>query len=246
MKILIEICYNGSAYHGFQVQKNAVTVQSTLQRAVETTIGCACRLTGCSRTDSGVHAKQFYCTVEPLADITIPDQRLPVALNSRLPDDISVLSAKRVPDDFHPRYSAQRKEYSYLYWNGEYRNPFLVGRAWHISRRLDDNIMNEAAGYFTGKHDFTSFSAAASDAEDKIRTIYNCTVTREGDIVRLNISGNGFLYNMVRIIAGTLADVSDGRYKPDEIVAMIERRDRSAAGITAPASGLYLENVIYS
>ena len=245
MKFLVELSFLGSAYHGWQVQKNAPSVQNTLQCAVQTLLGAPCKITGCSRTDAGVHARQFFCTVESDALAHFPPEAFPRAIARYLPPDLSVLSARRVGEDFHPRYDAHAKEYEYLIYTGASPDPFLAGRAWMLcGERLDTARMNEGAQTLVGTHDFTSFCAAGGKVVDKTRTIYHCTVTQSGDLVTLRVCANGFLYNMVRIITGTLIDYQRGRV--GDLSAVLQGCDRVLAGRTAPPQGLYLNKVYYS
>ena len=247
MKILLEISYNGSAYHGWQSQgkSGVMTVQGVLSDVFEKLFAGECSVTGVSRTDAGVHALRYFCTLEA-KNANIPCASLPYAANSLLPDDISVISASECPDDFHARYSCVAKEYIYLVYDTPQRDPFLSRRAWHRFYRLNVEEMDRAAKQFVGTHDFTSFCCAQSDQEDKTRTVYSCGVSRKSNgIVEISIKGNGFLYNMVRIIAGTLVGVSEGKFKPGEIPAILESRNRACAGMTAPAFGLYLKDVFY-
>ena len=235
----------GSAYHGWQVQKNAPSVQSRFQKACEKLLGSSCRITGCSRTDAGVHARRFYCTLENDEVADFPPHAFPKAITHLLPDDIAVISAWRADADFHPRYGALGKEYEYLIYRGERPNPFYAGRAWMLCDvRLDPSKMKEAARFFEGTHDFSSFCAAGGKVMDKTRTVYSCRVFEEGDVVRVRICADGFLYNMVRIITGTLVDYSYGRIT--DLPAVIAGRDRDLSGRTAPAEGLYLNRVFYS
>ncbi len=248
MKYLLEISFLGTAYFGFQVQKgkDLPTVQGTVQDAVNAVFGRRYPVTGCSRTDRGVHAKQFFVTVDPGGDrITIPTEKIPTAMNAALPDDIAVKSAVTVPDSFHPRYTEMEKEYIYVFDNGGTRSPFDAGRAYYVPRPIREDLMDEAARKIEGKHDFTSFMAAGSKIVDAVRTVKSCRVRREGDRVILTVSADGFLYNMVRIIAGTLLAVSDGRISPDEVTDIVNARDRSRAGSTLPPDGLYLNRVTY-
>lgn len=245
MKILLEIRYCGRDFHGWQVQPGSRTVQQTLQTALEALTAQPCGVTGCSRTDSGVHAEQFFCTVQTPVLIRVPLEKLPIAANALLPGDLAVLTAKEVGDDFHPRYAAKGKRYEYRILNRVIPDPFLDGLVFHYPRPLDLAKMREAAEAIVGTHDFSAFCAAASDVQDKVRTIRSLELRREGDLVILAIEGDGFLYNMVRIIAGTLIGVSEGRYSPDEILSILASRDRARAGSTAPACGLYLTRVYY-
>lgn len=247
MKILLRVAYLGTAYCGYQVQPNGITVQQVLQDAVEAVYGVRYPLTGCSRTDSGVHAKDFRCTVEAGDQVgRIPLDAIPRALNRSLPSDISVLDAALVPDSFHPRYDVSRKEYEYHIWNKPEKNPFLADRAWHYSRPLRVEEMNRAARALIGTHDFSGFMSTGSSVGDTVRTVYDCRVKEDGEgNVILTVSADGFLYNMVRIIVGTLVAVSQGRLKAEEMDAILLSRDRTRAGITAPACGLYLSRVEY-
>ena len=246
MKYLLTIAYDGRNYCGYQVQKNGVSIQEMLGRAAERVFGVSCAITGCSRTDSGVHARDFKATLVPDEGANgIPTDKIPTVMNVALPDDIAVLSAVAVEESFHPRYDVVWKEYVYTIHNHRARDPFLVGRTWHIPRRLDEAIMQEAATAFLGTHDFSSLMAAGSDVVDPVRTIYRCDVIRNGDTVTVSVSGDGFLYHMVRILVGTLVAVSEGKLLPEDIPAILASRDRLRAGMTAPAAGLCLNRVSY-
>ena len=246
MKIKLNISYIGTAYCGWQVQPNAVSVQQRVQDAVEKAFGKRYPLTGCSRTDSGVHARSFVCTVELDEDANnIPCERIPLVMNRHLPADIAVREAEEVEADFHPRYSCLGKAYEYIFYDSAVRDPFLHGRAACILPRLDAERMNEAAQEFIGRQDFRSFMASGSKIEDTVRTVFDCRVSRNRDRVILYISADGFLYNMVRIIAGTLAEVGHGKRTREGVRAAIDARDRSSAGQTAPPEGLYLSEVFY-
>jgi len=246
MKYLLTIAYDGRRYCGYQVQKNDVSIQEMLGKAAEAVFGRACPITGCSRTDSGVHAKDFKATLEIDGDAPrIPADKVALAMNCHLPEDIAVLSSREVPQTFHARYDVKEKEYCYLIHNAPARDPFLAGRAFHYPRRLDERKMESAAAMLVGTHDFAAFMASGSDVTDTVRTIYSCRVTRKADLLSINVSGNGFLYNMVRILVGTLIAVSEGKLTAEEIPAILASRDRSRAGITVPACGLYLNRVTY-
>ncbi|MBO4445726.1 MAG: tRNA pseudouridine(38-40) synthase TruA [Clostridia bacterium] len=242
-QILLKLKYIGTAYHGWQVQENAVSVQQTLQDAVEAIFGERLDVTGCSRTDAGVHANMYCCTIRTDSDIDC--FRLMGALNAKLPDDISVFACEDVPEDFHPRYSATAKQYIYRINNAKAPDPFLEGRALHYKTPIDEVKLNKAAQAFVGTHDFTGFCGAKSDIEDCTRTVYEASVTRDGDVVTFSVTGDGFLYNMVRIMVGTLLFVNEGKIDADDIPRIIENKDRKAAGKTAPACGLYLNKVFY-
>lgn len=246
MKILLTIAYDGTAYHGYQVQNGQITVQKRLNDAVLRVFGKRYPVTGCSRTDSGVHALDFKATVTLDDDAPrIPPDRIPLAMNIALPDDISVKSAIPVADSFHPRYDVRSKEYRYLILNSRVRDPFLVGKAYQFPTPLNIGLMNRAAGCFVGTHDFSAFTASGSDVSDRTRTIFDCSVSSNDNIVTVRVSGNGFLYNMVRIVTGTLIDVSCGKLSADSVPDIIKSRDRQRAGFTVPACGLYLYRVSY-
>ena len=244
MKYLLTISYDGRSYCGYQKQKNGVSVQEKLTDAASALFGEGTKITGCSRTDSGVHAFRFKATLES-ENARIKSEKLPSALNAHLPPDISVRDACEVESDFHPRYSVKEKEYRYIICNATTRDPFSDGRAYFFPKELDEKIMNEAAQYLIGKHDFRAFMASGSKIEDTVREIYSCSVTRDGDNVTVSVRGNGFLYNMVRIIVGTLISVSEGKLSVDDIKTVIESKERKNAGPTAPPEGLYLYDVTY-
>lgn len=241
--LLITISYDGSAYHGWQVQKNAVTVQQVFQKAVEKLFREKKDIKGCSRTDSGVHAN-MYC-VSLKTQKNIPCENIITGLNTYLPKDIAVTGCIEVADDFHARYSVKSKEYVYRIYNSQIRNPFLKNYALHYRYPIDAQYLNEEAQAFLGSHDFSGFCSAKSDVEDTVRTVYSFSVTRNGDEVIFSVEADGFLYNMVRIMVGTLLFVNEGKIKQGELAEVIKSKDRKRAGKTAPAHGLYLNNVKY-
>lgn len=252
MKLFIKIKYDGTMYSGYQVQKNAPTIQNALNEATADLFGFRCDITGCSRTDAGVHANCFCATIQEHSsnglNTSIPTDRIPQALNVRLPEDISVFSAEWVTDDFHARYSVKSKTYEYRILNSKYRDPFLANRAYHFPKQIDDEAlsnMKKAADLICGTHDYSCFMAAGSKITDPVRTVYSCTIFRSAEEVVVRISADGFLYNMVRIICGTLLEIAKGNLSPEEIVAIIDSRNRSLAGATLPACGLYLTDVKY-
>ena len=247
MNYFAKIKYLGTGFHGFQVQPDLRTVQGELNAALNEAFGLPCKVTGCSRTDAGVHANEFCLKVECDGG-TIPADKLPIAVARFLPEDLSLFYAKECDEDFHPRYDVREKEYLYRIMNTRIYDPFEYGRAWFLSRPITDKglaLMNEACGHFVGKKDFSTFMAEGSDVEDTVRKVTSLTVEREGDLINIRISADGFLYNMVRIIVGTLTEVAFGRISPDDIPTIIESKDRSKAGMTAPAEGLYLNKVKY-
>lgn len=241
--LLFQICYRGTRYHGYQVQQNAVTVAQVLQDAVEAVIGVREPIVGCSRTDSGVHANCYYFNMR--TECKIPEDRFVIALNNSLPDDISVLRCVLVPMDFHARYCCIRKEYLYQIWNTGPKNPFLSDLAYHYRYPMDLDRMRLAAKNMIGTHDYKAFCAAGGKEIDSVRTVEQFTIEREGNLVLFRVSGSGFLYHMVRIMVGTLLEVSEGLLEPEEIPALIESKDRARAGRTAPPQGLYLNQVEY-
>ena len=252
MKLLLKISYLGTAYCGYQVQTNGVTVQQRMNEATETVFGFPCDIVGCSRTDSGVHANEFCLTVAKKGknsiDFSIPLEKIPTALNCRLPVDISVKEASLVPDDFHSRYDVKYKEYVYKIWNGKTKNPFLSDRALYPAFPISESrlaLMNDAAQRFVGKHDFASYMATGSKIKDTVRTVFYADVTSVGDMITFRVAADGFLYNMVRIMVGTLLDIARSGVSPDRVDEITNGCDRRMAGATAPAHGLYLNRVCY-
>lgn len=242
--LLLTISYDGSAYHGWQVQQNALTVQQVFQEALFRVLGERPDLKGCSRTDSFVHARQFCISLK--TEHPISCERLVGALNHFLPDDIAVWSCQEVPPDFHARYSCRGKEYTYQIWNHPVRDPFLRDRALHYWYALDAEQLNRAASCFLGPHDFTSFCTMDSrERGSMVRTVTKSEVARSGSMVTFTVAADGFLYNMVRIMTGTLLRVAQGKIPPDRVPAVLAAKDRRAAGPTAPPCGLYLNRVFY-
>ncbi len=241
--LLLSLMFDGTGYHGWQVQKNAVTVQQTLQDAIERILGVRENVVGCSRTDSGVHANMFCCNMR--TENEIQPEKLKTALNAVLPEDIAVTSCGEVPYTFHARYDCVSKEYKYLILNSKQRNPFYVNRALFYPHSIDADMMNTEAKAFLGLHDFSSFCAADSSVDDKARNIKSISVKRNGSFVEFTVEADGFLYNMVRIMVGTLLDINSGKIERNSISEIIESKDRKQAGKTAPACGLYLNKVNY-
>ncbi len=252
MKLFLDISFLGSNYCGYQVQPNKPTVQGELNSAAKQLFGYDCDIVGCSRTDSGVHANHFCLTVAKKGEnsiiTSISENKLASAIDVRLPSDISVNFAKLVDDSFHARYDVKSKEYMYLILNSKSRSPFLHDRAWHYPRYIDDvalEQMNVAASHFVGKHDFRSYMAANSGVADTVRTIMNATVVRSGDMVIFKVSADGFLYNMVRILTGTLIGVAEEKISVSDIKQITASCNRANAGMTAPPHGLYLNKIFY-
>lgn len=241
--IKLTIQYDGTAYHGWQTQKNAVTVQETLEKAIMSLTGQKPQIVGCSRTDTGVHAKRFVCNFK--SETSIPCDKLPLAINTRLPSDIICLLAEDAEPDFNSRYSAKKKCYTYYIQNSQFPDVFKVNYAWHFPYKTDVAKMQKAAKAFLGEHDFVGFAASGFTVKTTVRTIYSLDVEKEGDLIKITVTGNGFLYNMVRIIAGTLAFCGCGKINADEMADIIASCDRKRAGITAPPQGLFLTEVYY-
>ena len=255
MKLLLKIAFDGRDFHGFQAQAAHRTVQGVLTERLSTLFGEKMNVTGCSRSDAGVHAEGFVVSVEPSSEhgddwLKIPASKFHRAANNIFPDDLSVFGAFIIRDEgFHPRYSVVSKEYVYRISDSIAPSPFLRGRAFGYGRPLPDEAlrdMNDAAAAFVGEHDFTSFMASGSKITDCTRKVFSAGVERDAaGLVAFSVSANGFLYNMVRIMAGTLIDVAEGRRSAQDVGAIIDSCDRSAAGATLPPDGLYLREVTY-
>lgn len=241
--LLLTLRFDGGNFHGFQVQKNARTVCRVFQDGAQKVFGERPPVKGCSRTDSGVHALRYSLSLR--TESAIPCERVPAALNANLPDDICVIGCRQVPEDFHARYSASGKRYLYRVLNSPYRDPFRQGFAWHWGGPLDADWMDRQAQSLLGAHDFSAFCAAGSPVRDRVRTLSRISVCRQGDMLEFTYCGDGFLYHMVRIITGTLMDMARGLLPSDSLPDILASRDRSRAGITAPACGLYLDEVFY-
>ena len=247
MKYFAKIKYLGTNFHGFQVQPDKRTVQGELCEALGLAFGSTCKVTGCSRTDAGVHANEFCITVENEFG-SIPADKLPVAVARYLPVDLSLYYAEECDDDFHPRYDVISKEYLYVIRNEKVYDPFFYGRAWFLPREINDasiDRMRKAADMIVGKQDFSTFMSPGSDVTDTVRTVHYLTIDKKDSEISIKVAADGFLYNMVRIIVGTLIEVAYGRLAPDEIPDVIASHDRKRAGMTAPADGLYLNKVSY-
>lgn len=241
--IALVLSYSGTNYHGWQTQANSESVQTTLANAASSVFNEDIHITGCGRTDSGVHAKMYVASLSTSSEI--PLSRIPYALNSVLPSDISISRAVEVSGDFHPVHSCTQKEYTYYIYTDAVRNPFWDKRALHFKYQMDLDAMKTAAKHFVGTHDFASMRSLGTPVKSTVRTVFKCEVNEENSLISITISANGFLYNMARTIAGTLLDVATGKIPPDDIPAILESGDRSKAGATAPAHALYMTNVIY-
>lgn len=247
MKYFAKIKYLGTNFHGFQVQPEKRTVQGELCTALAAATGHPCKVTGCSRTDAGVHANEFCITVES-DGATVPPDKLPVAVARFMPTDLALYYAEEAGKDFHPRYDVVSKEYLYKIKNERVYDPFYYGRAWFLPKPIDDEHiekMKTAADLIVGKKDFSTFMSPGSDITDTVRNVFYLKVEKSGTDIDIRICADGFLYNMVRIIVGTLIEVAYDRLSPDKIPELIESHDRRNAGMTAPPEGLYLNKVSY-
>lgn len=245
-RIRMTIAYDGTAYGGWQRQKNAVTVQQKLEEAFWTLFHERVTADASGRTDAGVHAWGQVAAVT--LEHPIPAERLALALNSQLPPDIRVLSAEEAPADFHPQFQAKRKTYRYTFYNGPFLPPQYRFYMAHIHEELDLERMKQAARTLIGEHDFAALSSAQRTSRTSIRTIYEAKIytdPADSRVVHMEVTGNGFLYNMVRIIAGTLADIGRGRMEEETLREAMAQKDRTLAGVTAPPQGLSLMRVEY-
>lgn len=242
-RIKLTIAYDGTAYCGWQRQEGCATVEETVADAIEKLTGVKPELIGASRTDAGVHALGNVAAFD--TESPIPGEKFSYALNPFLPDDIRIMESEEVPEEFHPRFDAHRKRYEYHIVTGSVCTPLASRYAAHIRGELDVEAMSRMAEYAVGTHDFTSFCAAGAQVKSKVRTISAVTVTREKDEIVIAVEGDGFLYNMVRILAGTLIQAGLHRFAPESMQAIIEGKDRALAGPTAPANGLRLCKIRY-
>ncbi len=241
--IALFLRYLGTAYHGWQIQKNLPTVASALEQAVSAVVGHSVHVTGCGRTDAGVHAKCYVANFH--TDSVIPAERIPYALNTHLPCDISVTNAMDVSENFNSIGSCVRKEYTYLIYNSRLKDPFYVNRAWFYPGRLDEKVMQAAADGFVGTHNFAAVRSVGTNVKSTVRTVYYYRVERNGDLISFHICANGFLYNMARAMVGTAVYAAEGKIAPDSIASILENGNRTAAGPTVPAGGLYMTHLWY-
>lgn len=237
-RVRLTVAYDGTNYHGWQVQKNGITIESELNRCLRALLGEDIQVIGASRTDAGVHALGNVAVFDTCA--RIPAEKISYALNQRLPEDIRIQKSEAVGLDWHPRYVSSRKTYEYRIYRGEFPMPVKRLYSYFTYRKLDVNRMVEAAAYLEGEHDFKSFCQTGAQVESTVRTIYSAQVEEQGADLVIRICGNGFLYNMIRIIAGTLMEIGEGKRSPEDMETIIEVKDRAAAGPTAPPQGLTL------
>jgi len=241
--IALKLMYVGTAYHGWQVQKNAISVAETLEKALETVVCHPVKCTGAGRTDAGVHAEVYIANFRTTS--TIPCDRIPLAVNTRLPDDIVVVKATEVSDGFNAIGSCKQKEYTYRIYNSRLGNAFLVDRAWFYPKHLDEAVMQQAADQFVGTHDFRAVRSVGTETRTTVRTVYYFDVTRNGQMIECRVSANGFLYNMVRAMVGTIVYAAEGKLNPTDIPAILDSGNRTLAGPTVPPGGLYMTKLWY-
>jgi len=241
--VAVWLKFDGSRYHGWQVQKDDATVAGTLEGALSRFCGHPVKVNGCGRTDAGVHAER-YCANFRISH-GIPPERLPLAVNSLLPPDIALQGAICVPDDFDANLSCIKKEYTYRIYNSRIRDPFFSGRAYFYPQELDICAMRQAAGHFVGTHDFAAMRSSGSETKTSVRTVHWYEIEEKGLFTELRVCANGFLYNMARAMAGTLIYVSEGKLPPDDLPMLLLQKDRRLAGPTVPPGGLYLTRIWY-
>ena len=241
--IALRLSYDGSAYHGWQVQKNEISVAETLETALTKICGHPVKTVGCGRTDAGVHALRYCANFR--TDCRIPIDRFPLAVNSRLPGDVSVSDAVEAPEDFNAIGSCLKKEYIYRILNSAVPDPFLQKRACFYPQRLDLSLMQQAARAFEGTHDFKAVRSLGTETKTTVRTVYWCRAEKEGDLITISICADGFLYNMCRAMVGTMVYASYGKLLPEEIPQLLQIGDRRLTGPTMPPQGLYLNRVWY-
>ena len=241
--IALVLMYNGTAYHGWQVQKTEVSVAQTLEKGLSMVCGHPVKVIGCGRTDAGVHAEHYVANFR--TESRIPVDRLPFAVNTHIPEDIVVKAAYEVADDFNAIGSCIQKEYTYRIYNSRLGNAFYVDRAWFYPKHLDETVMQRAADCFIGTHDFAAVRSVGTDVKSTVRTVYDYKVERDGDLISLRVSANGFLYNMARAMAGTCVYAAEGKFPPEAVAQILLNGDRTAAGPTVPPGGLYMTQLWY-
>ncbi len=242
-RIKLTVAYDGTNYCGWQIQKNGITVEEVLNKTLSKFFKEEITVIGASRTDSGVHARGNVAVFD--AEVTMPADKISYAINNLLPDDIRIQKSEEVSLDFHPRYCGTRKTYEYKIYNSQFPDPMMRLYSHFVYFHLDEEKMQQAADYLVGEHDFKSFCTPKDEVDNTVRTIYYIKVTREENMVTVCINGNGFLYNMVRIIVGSLLKVGMGMIPPEEIKNILEAKDRTRAGHKAAACGLTLVEVEY-
>ncbi len=241
--IALRLSYIGTAYHGWQVQKNASSVAETLEKALSSVVCHPVKVTGAGRTDAGVHAQLYVANFYTTSGI--PVERLPLAVNTRLPDDICVCKATVVPHSFNAIGSCLKKEYTYRIYNSRIRDPFHVNRVWFHPKPLDETVMAQAARQFVGTHDFAAVRSVGTETRTTVRTVHYFYIERHNELIHCRVCADGFLYNMVRAMVGTCVYAAEGKLDPCLIPAILSSRNRTLAGPTAPPDGLYMTNLWY-
>ena len=238
------LSYDGTRYNGWQRQGNTPdTIQGRLEAVLSDLLAQPVEVAGSGRTDAGVHAERYVANFRTSS--RIPIDRLPFAVNTHTPEDIVVREALEVADDFNAIGSCLKKEYTYRIYNSRIKNPFYVNRAYFYPKKLDEAAMDAAARAFEGTHDFRAVRSVGTETKTTVRTVHYCRVTRRGELLELKVCADGFLYNMVRAITGTVLYAAEGKFLPEDIPAILESRDRTLAGPTVPPGGLYLTRLWY-
>ena len=241
--IALKLMYNGTAYHGWQVQKTVSSVCETMEKGLSKVCGGNVKLVGCGRTDAGVHAEQYIANFH--TESRIPVERLPFAINTHTPEDIVVREALEVADDFNAILSCQKKEYTYRIYNSRLGNAFYVDRAWFYPKHLDESVMQRAASQFVGTHDFRAVRSVGTETRTTVRTVHYFQVERKGELIECRVCADGFLYNMVRAMVGTVVYAAEGKLAPEDIPAILDSGNRTLAGPTVPPGGLYMTRLWY-
>ena len=242
--IALRIMYDGSMYHGWQVQRTESTVAGTLETVLSRLCEHTVKVHGCGRTDAGVHAERYCANFRTSS--SIPTERLPLAINSLLPSDIAVQSALQVPDDFDANLSCIKKEYTYRIFNSRIRDPFYAKRAYFYPQAMDIDAMRLASQHFVGTHDFAAVRSVGTETKTTVRTVFWYEIEEREGLIELRACADGFLYNMARAMVGTLLYVSEGKIAPDELPHLLEQKDRRLTGPTVPPDGLYLTRIWYN
>lgn len=241
--IALILMYNGAAYHGWQVQKTEISVAQTLEKGLSMVCGHPVKVTGCGRTDAGVHAEHYVANFR--TESRIPVERLPFAVNTHIPEDIVVKAAYEVAEDFNAIGSCIKKEYTYRIYNSRLGNPFYVDRAWFYPKHLDETVMQWAADQFVGTHDFRAVRSVGTETRTTVRTVHYFQVSRAGELIECRVCADGFLYNMVRAMTGTIVYAAEGKLSPEDIPAILASGNRTLAGPTVPPGGLYMTKLWY-
>jgi len=247
IRLKLTIAYDGTNYQGWQVQKVGLGIQEVIEKAIANIFREQARLHGSSRTDTGVHARAIIAHFDlPREKLKMPVSKIPLALNSQLPEDIRIMEVRHVSPEFHARFSAKGKQYRYLVYNFHAQDPLLRTRAWHVPQKLHLAAIRDATSHFIGKRDYAAFANNRNyEMESTVRTLQRCEVRKQGPLLTFIIEGDGFLYKMCRGIVGTIIQVGQGRFSSSDVAKMLDARDRRLAGMTAPAHGLVLWKVFY-